>query len=54
MIKIIQTRSITQLEHEVNEFNATHNVFATQTHVTSTTSDNFITIVYTAVLFYKD
>lgn len=51
-IKIIETKDSAGLECELNDFNSTHNVSYTQTHVTFLGEGN--SILYTAILFYND
>lgn len=48
-IEIIENTKPEVLVHQVNKFGETHNVFATQTHVTVMGQSR----TYTAVIFYK-
>lgn len=52
-IKTFSYKNAEAFDAAVNEFGATHNVFATQSHVNVTTSEPF-KIIYTAVVFYKE
>ena len=52
-IKTFSCRSAEELDASVNEFNATHAVFATQTNV-AVTGGNPFTIIYVATVFYTE
>ena len=49
-IKTIESDNLVVFESKINIANMTHNVFATQTHVTMILDK----LVYTAVLFYRE
>jgi hypothetical protein len=51
-IKTIETNTIEEFDKECNEFNESHNVKYTQSHVTY----NLIrqVMLYTAILYYED
>jgi hypothetical protein len=52
-IHTITANTPTEFDRLVNEFNATHQVFATQTHFTRATQEGGKHI-YVAVLFYRE
>jgi len=52
LIKIIEGEDLQLVEKQVNEFNNSHSVFATQSHVNVDWNPG--TTLYTFVLFYNE
>lgn len=54
MIRVLTAANSEDLELQVNEVMANKAVFATQTHITVVPTHEGTTLLYTAIVFFKD
>lgn len=53
-VAIIEADSNSEFQRKINQFNVEHNVSGIQTHVNLIQGDGMATMIYTAVLSYKE